>query len=107
MKNRYKNPWFKSCNTPRSEYYENNAPQVLEHRGVKVFKLFDKAFDFVLGDCCITQRAGITNAKHEIDELLNGNTPTDDGVARHLKKHGFKSLTYEQYTRDWMKGLRA
>lgn len=104
--NRYRNPWFKSCNAPRAEFYENDAPQVLEHRGVKVFKLFNKGYDFVLGDCCITQRAGITEARREIDELLDGNTPVCNEVAQHMIAHGFNALTYDQYTLDWQKGLR-
>jgi hypothetical protein len=93
-KNRYRNPWHKSLNVPKPEFYENNAPQVLEHRGVKVFKLFEGAYDFVLGDCCITQRAGITEARREIDLILNGETFVDRNVAEHLKLHGYNARPY-------------
>ncbi len=102
--NRYRNPWHKETIRATKEFYENNAPQVLEHRGVKVFRLFDKAFDFVLGDCAIAQRAGITEAKREIDALLDGQTPTTETVATHLISHGFKPITYDQYTKAWQRG---
>lgn len=107
MTNRYRNPWHKSCNTPRPEFYENSAKQVLIHRGVRVYKLFERGYDFVLGDCAITQRAGITEAKREIDALLDGQTPTTETVANHLKSHGFKPITYEQYTEAWQRGELA
>ncbi len=101
--NRYKNPWSKSCNTPRPKYYENNAPKVATYRDVEIYKLFDKAFDFVLSGVCIAQRAGITEHEREIDALLEGRTPCDTVVYNHLKRLGHKPLSYDQYTRNWQK----
>lgn len=96
MKNRYKNPWHKSCNTPRPEYYENDAKQVMEYRRVKVFALFAHGYDFVYEGCCITQRAGVTEAKREIDKILNGETSVDITVARHLRQYGHADVqSYE------------
>ncbi len=99
--NRYRNPWHKETTQTTPEFYQNEARQVLEHRGVKVFKLFDRGYDFVLSDCCITQRAGVTEAKREIDALLDGRTPTCDTVANHLRSQGFKPLTYDEYSANW------
>ncbi len=58
FKNKYKNPWAKDLSIQMPEFYENNAPIHLEYRGVIVYKLREKSFDFVLDGCCITQRAG-------------------------------------------------
>lgn len=106
--NRYRNPWFKSCNTPRPEFYENDAPKVFSYRGVDVYKLRNNSFDYVFSGCCITQRAGFKkeSAPAIIDEILDGNQPVDNEVAHHLITHGHKALTYEQYTADWQAGLR-
>ncbi len=92
--NRYRNPWFKSCNTPRPEFYENTAKQVLIYRGVRVYKLFERGYDFVLGDCCITQRAGVTEAKREIDKILDGQTPVSQPVYDFLKSSGYAPMSY-------------
>lgn len=107
MSNKYKNPWYKETTRTTSEYYENNARQVLEHRDVKVYKLFENSYDFVLNGCCITQRAGITEAQREIDKLLDGKTPTCDTVASHLRANGHKPITYDQYTQLWLQGKVA
>ncbi len=93
--NRYKNPWHKTLNVPKPEYYENNAPQVGEHRGVVVYKLFTHGYDFVLGGVCITQRAGISEYKKAIDELLDGESFCSDEVAAHLKSLGHTPTTYD------------
>lgn len=101
--NRYKNPWYKSTNIPRPEFYENSAPQVAEYRQVKIYKLFDRAYDFVLSGMCITQRAGITEHKCEIDSILDGRTPVDTLVCKHLRKLGHKPISYPEYTANWRK----
>lgn len=106
-RNKYRNPWHKSLNVPTVEWYENDAPLVLEHRRVKVYKRFAQAFDFVLDDCCITQRAGITEAKREIDKILDGKTPVCPEVCNHLAAHGFKSISYDRYHKLWQQGLAA
>jgi hypothetical protein len=107
--NRYRNPWHKTLNMPKPEFYENSAPVVFEYRGVTVYKLFNHGFDFVFEGCCITQRAGCdrgAKARAAIDEILDGNQPVDSNVADHLTKYGFPALTYDQYTKDWQAGLR-
>jgi len=101
MNNRYRNPWFRSCNTPRSEFYENDAPCVAEYRGVKIYKLWNQAYDFVLGDCAITQRSGITEHKREIHHLLDGETPCDTLIYQHLTANGHTPISYDQYTARW------
>lgn len=98
MKNKYRNPWFRSCNTPRPEFYENDAPKVFEYRGVVVFELWRGSFDYVLGDCCITQRAGMSKATEVIDEILDGETPVDNTVAKHLRACGHSPITYDEYS---------
>ena len=67
MKNRYFNPWHKRG---QATHYENDACCICEYKGFRVFKLFDKAFDYVFDNCCITQRAGASNPEKVIDELL-------------------------------------
>lgn len=67
MKNRYYNPWHK---TGQPTHFENDAPCVFEYRRFQVFNLFDKAYDYVFDNCCITQRAGASNPEKVINELL-------------------------------------
>lgn len=97
MKNRYRNPWARTLNIPKPEFYENNGPQVFKHRGVEIFRVHDRQFDFVLSGCCIAQRAGFTatEAAKVIDGLLDGETPVADVVAVHLKAHAHNPITYE------------
>lgn len=106
--NRYRNPWHEETLARRPEFYENNAPQVFEYRGVKVFKLNDRHFDYVLAGTCITQRAGFDKDKAGlvIDGLLDGEQPTCKPVADHISLSGGKGYTYDQYTADYQKGLR-
>lgn len=82
FKNKYKNPWANDLNQKKPEFYENNAPVVLEHRGVKVYKLWEKSFDFVFNGVCITQRSGASKAKEIIDSLLNGEVPVSEQVKK-------------------------
>jgi len=91
--NTYRNPWQHGAKNGSPAIYTNNAPCILEHRGVRVFRLNERSFDFVLGDCAITQRAGASNAKTTIDGILDGLTHVSDTVAAHLASHGFKSAT--------------
>ena len=70
-KNEYKNPWHGDGTTRYGPaIYRNNAPLVLEYKGYKVYKLFDKAFDIVFDGVCITQRQGYS--KSLIDKIDNG-----------------------------------
>ena len=105
--NRYRNPWHKSLNIPTKEFYENDAPMVAQYRGVKIYKLWNKAYDFVFGDCCITQRAGITEHKREIDHLLDGQTPCGTEVFKHLTANGHTPISYDLYTKLWQQGKAA
>jgi len=102
--NKYLNPWADDTNIKRAEYYQNDAPLVLEHRGVKVYKLWDTRHDYVFKGVCIMQR---TTAKDTaIDKILDGIDPCDSKVSKHLNKHGFKALSYDEYTKLWQKGER-
>lgn len=94
MKNRYQNLWANLLNVKKPDFYENNAREIGSHRGVVVYKLFDHGYDFVIGDACITQRAGCTEMVQVIDDILDGRSPVSDVVAMHLRKLGFAPLTY-------------
>ncbi len=107
MTNKYRNLWFKSCNIPRPEFYQNDAPKVLEHRGVEVFKLWETSFDFVIGGACITQRAGASKAKAVIDEILDGKSCVSEEVKTHLVSLGFKAYSYSDYKADYIAGRAA
>ncbi len=97
MKNKYLNPWRTGLiRSSVPEYYENDAPKVFSHRGVDVFKLSDKSFDFVLAGCAITQRAGASDPAKVINQILDGETPVGDQVAKHLCAHGFNAMSYAQ-----------
>jgi len=99
FKNQYRNLWHKSLNVPKPEFYQNNAPQVRpEYRSVKVYKLFDRGYDFVFAGCCITQRAGVTRYREVIDELLDGKSPCSDEVANHIRTNGEKAITYSEFS---------
>lgn len=107
MKNRYRNPWHDELNVRKPPFYENDAPMVAEYRGVKIFKLFNRGYDFVLAGCCITQRAGITEHRKVIDEILAGKIPQSDKVAEHMRSLGFPAMTYSEYTELWGAGKVA
>ncbi len=94
MKNRYRNPWAKSLNVPKPDFYENDAPCVLEYKGFRVLKTVERGFDFVLNDCCVTQRAGMSNARRLINDLLDGKEPVADSVAEHFTAQGVNFATY-------------
>lgn len=94
--NRYRNLWAPELKVKKPDFYENNAPQIGEHRGVRVFKLFDHGYDFVLAGACITQRAGASELARTIDEVLDGEHPVADAVAAHLRGLGFRPLTYAE-----------
>ena len=91
--NTYRNPWQRGAKNDSPAIYTNNAPCILEHRGVRVFRLNERSFDFVLGDCAITQRAGASKAKDVINSILGGLTHVSDTVAAHLAAHGYKAAT--------------
>lgn len=80
MKNKYRNPWHKDLNLPKPEFYQNDAPKFFEHRGVQVFKLAPKSFDYVLKGVCITQRAGARDPQELIDAILDRRQPISDQV---------------------------
>jgi len=75
MKNRYRNPWHDPRNPKWTrEFYENDAPKVFSYRGVDVYRVGMKHFDYVMNGCAITQRAGCdcgSNARVVIDALLS------------------------------------
>lgn len=104
--NRYRNLWRKRTNVRGPEFYENNARCILEHRGVMVYHVASH-YDFVLGDACISMRAGITNARDVIDEMLNGIQPCSKEVASHITASGFKGYSFDQYMTDWSAGKVA
>lgn len=93
MKNKYRNPWAKDLNTPKPEFYENDAPCIFEHRGVKVFQLHTHSFDYVLDGVCITQRCGARNPRRLIDSILDGKQSVSDQVKAIFPK--LKSLDDE------------
>jgi hypothetical protein len=101
--NIYRNPWAKTLNVPKPEFYKNDAPVVFEYRSVKVYRLFARGFDYVLAGCCITQRAGFKPdlARGVIDHILSGKQPVDDEVAEHLRTNGFPAMTYSEYANNW------
>lgn len=55
--------------------YRHDKNPCLEYRGFKVYKLFDRAYDYVYDGVCITQRGGLS--KHVIDNVIE-NTDSDD-----------------------------
>lgn len=91
-KNTYANPWHNPFDKQYGpSIYWNNAPLVLEYREVKVYKLFDQAFDYVFKGVCITQR--IKASKGVIDRILDGKCHYVRGlVADHLKENGISVL---------------
>ena len=101
--NRYKNPWWKSCNTPRPEYYVNDAPVVHSYRGVEVFKLIDGTFQYVTAGWCITHRGsgkGKFNADAAnvaIDRILDGHAPCTQNLAEYLRSLGHAAKSYEEF----------
>lgn len=105
--NKYRNPFAKDTLVKRPDFYENNAPKVREYRGVSIYKLFNEAYDFVIGGCCITQRAGITHCEREIDLLLSGETPVHDEVVTHLQSLGFPAKSYSDYHKEWIMAQAA
>lgn len=94
--NRYKNPWAEMTNIRGKEFYENNAPLYCEHRGVQVYRLFDKAFDCVIDGMCVTQLAGFSKPTH-LDALLDGERGCVQEVAEHLRANGFPAISYEEH----------
>lgn len=105
--NHYRNPWHDKLNVRKPSHYENDAPMVAEYRGVQIFKLWDHAFDFVLAGTCITQRAGITEHKQVIDDMLSGASCVCDEVAAHLRANGHNPMTYSEYMKLWQQGKVA
>lgn len=59
---------------------EQNTPKFFEHRGVQVFKLAPKSFDYVLKGVCITQRSGARDPQELIDAILDRRQPVSDQV---------------------------
>jgi hypothetical protein len=106
-RNRYRNPWHDKLNVPKPSHYENDAPMVAEYRGVRIFKLFNRAYDFVLGDTCISQRAGITDHRKVIDDMFSGESCCCQAVADHLRAEGHNPMTYSEYMKKWNAGLVA
>lgn len=98
MNNRYRNLWRSELIRHAPEFYENDAKQVTEHRGVKVYRLHSKSFDYVLAGVCIAQRGGCGSAIDVIDEILDGRKPVADKVAAHVKAQGFTPLSYTEDT---------
>lgn len=96
--NKYRNPWHKSLNIPKPEFYENEFKLVHEYRGVKIYKGWDKCFDYVILDCCITQRAGFSKETciQVIDDILEGLSPVCEEVKKHLKNLGFNPKSYNE-----------
>lgn len=97
MKNKYRNPWASLTNVKRPEFYENNARQVFEYRGVVVFKLHDTSFDYVFAGACITQRAGCDrgeSARQVIDGILDGKLAVCDEVAKHVAANGGTPMSW-------------
>ena len=91
MKNKYKNPWRNENDyRDREKYFENNARLVLEYKNFKVYEIHDTHFDFVYGEMCIAQRAGVTKAKEVIDKIIDEvrNYPGEE-EAKHF--HGSKA----------------
>ena len=96
-----RNPW--TIDRARSPLppFVYNSPPVFSHRGVDVYRNHS-SFDYVLGDCAITQRDGFSRDRGRkiIDATLDGDT-TDPTlfpwvcyeVAKHLKKHGHSPAT--------------
>jgi len=107
MKNRYRNLWQKETRVLGPAFYENDAPCVLEYRTVKVYCLRPEFYDFVLNGACISQRAGITEARKVIDEYLDGKQPCAATVAAHITVSGFHGYTYSQCIEDWEAGRAA
>jgi hypothetical protein len=107
MKNRYRNPWHATLNVKKPQFYENDAPCVAEYRGVRIYALWPNFFDFVLDSCCITQRAGITEHRKVIDEMLSGESCVCDEVAAHLRSLGHSPMTYSEYGKLWEQGKVA
>jgi hypothetical protein len=96
MKNKYRNPWHKDLNVPKPEFYENNAPAICTHRGVKVYKRHESSFDYVWQDVCITQRSGASKPRELIDAILDRREPISDQV----KKHFPQLATWEDIERS-------
>lgn len=97
MKNKYRNLWHKDLNVPQPEFYKNEARCILEHRGFKVFKLFNEHYDFVLEDACVTQRAGVSKAKEVIDSILDGKEVVSRQVKDYFNKKGYNFKTYSDF----------
>lgn len=92
--NRYRNPWYKKTIQGGVEFYENDKKPMLVHRGVTVYKILDKHYDFVYEGCALTQRAGATRAIEIIDGLLGGTEVVCDAVADHLEQFGHTPRRY-------------
>lgn len=104
-----KNPWFNKSSAYSHPFYELKSNPIFEHRGVKVYKRFDGAFLYVLGDTAIAERAGFDKkrAPQTIDEILDGLKPSADNVVKHLRQHGQKGLSYSEYNAEYSAGRMA
>jgi hypothetical protein len=92
--NIYRILWAPTANHSNAPtHYQNDAPAVLTHRGVTVYRL-TTSFDYVLDGACIAQRCG--KSPKVIDDILDGRCPVADAVAAHLRERGFTPVTYGQ-----------
>jgi hypothetical protein len=90
-----RNPWHAPINQCSPREFVYRAAPVFTYRGVNVFASHS-SWDYVLGDCAITQRAGFSckdKARRIIDNLLDekGSDYASHEVFSHIRAHKAKN----------------
>jgi hypothetical protein len=71
----YKNPWYEPGGKYGPPVYTCEKRPMITYRGVQIFKVWERRYDVVMNGVCITQRAGASNPRQLIDNILDGKDP--------------------------------
>lgn len=71
----YKNPWYEPGGKYGPPVYTHDKRPMIDYRGVRIFKVWERRYDFVMNGVCITQRAGASKPRELIDDILDGKDP--------------------------------
>lgn len=81
---RYRNPWHDPTRSAdpinNPEYFEHDKKPMFTHKGVQVFKVWERRYDYVLQGVCITQRCGAS--REVIDDIMRGVQTLSASAAR-------------------------
>lgn len=89
-----RNPWYNPQSSYSRRVFCYSGKCLFSHRGVSVYRNVAGSWDYVIGGCAITQRAGFdrTKAAAIIDGLLDGTEEryVAQAVHDHLVSLGFR-----------------